>query len=203
MNEAGSVRMIALDMDGTLLGDDGQVRPRNLSALQVAEAAGIEIVIATGRRHCYAMRVLRPLGLHHANALISSNGTVTRTLGSFGANAIPSQLISHTHLPRATALWLCGHVQEFRNALVFTFDRVGPDGEDSRGALVVEDLDELNASIGRWMVANEPYIAHVRPIEDALADSDAEDGAIPGSLNRNAPIQAMLCGTIERMARAE
>jgi hydroxymethylpyrimidine pyrophosphatase-like HAD family hydrolase len=191
---SSNIRMIAIDMDGTLLGDDGRVSPRNLAALLAAEAAGIEVVVATGRRHSYAMHILRPLGLHHASALVSSNGTVTRTLGSFGANPIPSQLIARTHLPHATALWLCGHVDEFRNALVLTFDRVGPDGDDTRGALVVEHIEELNASIGRWMAANEPYIAHVNPIENALFD----DGT-----NHDAPIQAMLCGTVERMARAE
>jgi hydroxymethylpyrimidine pyrophosphatase-like HAD family hydrolase len=192
-----ATRMIAVDMDGTLLGDDGKVSPRNLAALLAAEAAGIAIVVATGRRHCYAMHILRPLGLDATSVLISSNGTVTRTLGSFGENPIASELIARTHLQHETALWLCGHVDEFRNALVLTFDRVGPDGEDTRGALVVEQLDELTASIGRWMAANEPYIAHVNPIEQALA-------ATPGSdPSQNAPIQAMLCGTIERMARAE
>ncbi len=191
---ADSIRMIAIDMDGTLLGDDGRVSPRNLAALLAAETAGIEIVVATGRRHSYAMHILRPLGLHHASALVSSNGTVTRTLGSFGANPIPSELIACTHLSHATALWLCRHVDEFRNSLVLTFDRVQPDGEDSRGALVVEHLDELNASIGRWMAANEPYIAHITPIELALSNNPD---------NRNVPIQAMLCGTINRMALAE
>ena len=181
-------------MDGTLLGDDGHVSPRNLAAIMAAEAAGIEVVVATGRRHSYAMRVLRPLGLGAANALISSNGTVTRTLGSFGSEPVASQPIARTNLPHATALWLCGHIGEFRNALVLTFDRVGPDGDDERGALVVEHLDELNASIGRWMAANEPYIAHVVPIENALIDSPD---------NVDSPIQAMLCGTVERMARAE
>jgi hydroxymethylpyrimidine pyrophosphatase-like HAD family hydrolase len=77
---------------------------------------------------------------------------------------------------------------------VITFDRVGPDGEDTRGALVVEHLDELHSSIGRWMQANEPYIAHVVPLEDALA----RDGS-----SGDAPIQMMLCGTVARMARAE
>jgi HAD superfamily hydrolase (TIGR01484 family) len=83
-------RLIALDMDGTLLGDDGRVSPRNLAALHAAQAAGILIVVATGRRHSYAMHVLRPLGLDHLSVLVSSNGTVTRTLGSFGADPIPS-----------------------------------------------------------------------------------------------------------------
>ncbi|HUD22240.1 MAG TPA: Cof-type HAD-IIB family hydrolase [Acidobacteriaceae bacterium] len=200
-----SIRLIAIDMDGTLLGDDGRVSPRNLAALHAMEARGIQLVIATGRRHSYAMRVLRPLDLRHKSILISSNGTVTRTLGACATSwrhdggsgeAIPSQLLARNYLPHATALWLCEALrgegeQDFRNAFVLTFDRTRPDGEDSRGALVAEHLDHLTASISRWMAANEPYLAQVTPIEDALADPD------------DPPIQAMLCGTLERMARAE
>jgi Cof subfamily protein (haloacid dehalogenase superfamily) len=180
--------MIAIDMDGTLLGEDGKVSRRNLAALHAAEANGIEIVVATGRRHSYAMRILRSLGLHHASALVSSNGTVTRTLGS---ETIATELIARAHLPSSTVLWLLEHIDEFRNALVLTFDTVGPDGEDTRGALVVEHLDELHSSIGKWMAVNEPYIAMVNPIERAL------------TLDSAAPIQMMLCGTVSRMAYAE
>ena len=180
MDEFGAVRMIAVDIDGTLA-VDGRVSERNLAALKAAERAGVSVVVATGRRHCYAMKVLRGLGLGEEDALISSNGTVTRTIGS--------RLLDRTLLPVQTAKWLCAHVEEFRDALVMTFDKVGPDGEDARGALVVERLEELNANIGRWMAANEPYILHVDPVERAL---EAE-----------APIQMMLCGTLERMRRAE
>jgi hypothetical protein len=189
-------RLIAIDMDGTLLGDTGQVSPRNLAALRAAHAAGVEVVVATGRRHSFAMRVLRPLGLPHASALVSSNGTVTRTLGHSDPIApIASQLIARNHLPAATARWLCSHLGEYRNALVLTFDRVGPDGDDTRGALVVEHLDQLTASISRWMEVNSPYIARVVPIELALESAESSQS--------NAPIQAMLCGTIERMRSAE
>ena len=181
------VRMIAVDMDGTLLGGDGKVSARNLAAMKAAEEAGVEVVVATGRRHCYAMRQLRGLGLNEENALVSSNGTVTRTLGA--------KLIERNLLAEPTALWLCSHLDEFRNALVVTFDRVRPDGEDDRGALVVEHLEELHGSIGKWMVANEPYIAHVNPIELALPGGGGDVA--------EAPIQMMLCGTVERMRRAE
>jgi hydroxymethylpyrimidine pyrophosphatase-like HAD family hydrolase len=174
-------RMIALDLDGTLLGAEARVSARNLAAIHAATDAGIEVVIATGRRHCYAMRVLRGLGLPEQNALVSSNGTVTRTIGA--------ELIERTLMSRETARELCGHLAEFRNAMVITFDLVLPDGEDARGALVVEELEDLHTSIGRWMEANAPYIEHVVPIEDAL-DGDA-------------PIQMMLCGSVERMRRAE
>jgi HAD superfamily hydrolase (TIGR01484 family) len=175
------MRLIAVDMDGTLVGPDGRVSERNLAAMKAAERAGMTVVVATGRRHSYAMRVLRGLGLREEDALISSNGTVTRTIGA--------KLLDRTLLPVETARWLCGHVEEFRNALVVTFDKVTDDGEDVRGALVVEHLAELNASISRWVAANEPYIKCVVPIEDALEGE--------------APISMMLCGSIERMRRAE
>jgi len=177
------IRMISIDMDGTLLGSNGKVSARNLAAIKAAEAAGVEVVVATGRRHCYAMRQLRGLGLREESALVSSNGTVTRTLGA------GSRLLNRSFLPTETALWLCNQMAEFRNALVMTFDMVGPDGEDARGALVVEHLEELHGSIDKWMTANAPYIQRVVPIERALEG--------------DAPIQMMLCGTVERMRRAE
>jgi len=176
-----AIRMIAVDLDGTLLGSDGRCGARNLAALKAAEDAGIYVAVATGRRHCYALHVLRELRLRHETLLVSSNGAVVRNFDS--------TLIERTLMDTATAEWLCGHLDEFRNALVVTFDRVGPDGEDARGALVIEEFEDLQASIAHWMRNNERYIEHVRPIED--------------SLREDAPIQMMLCGTVERMRRAE
>ena len=65
---------------------------------------------------------------------------------------------------------------------MLTFDR------ERRGALVVEQLEELSATVARWVATNRDYIEEVRPIENAL-DTD--------------PIQAMICGTIAQMERAE
>ena len=177
--------MIAIDMDGTLLGLDGKVSRRNLASLQLAHEHGAEVVIATGRRHCYAMQVLRGLGLDGSNALISSNGTVIRTLGA--------KLLHRQHIANRTARWLCEHIGEFRSTLLLTFDTVGPDGEDTRGALVCEGMAELHTSIGRWMKANEAYIQHVPSLETLLREAPED----------RSPIQAMLCGPIERMRAAE
>ncbi len=180
-----AVRMIATDLDGTLLGPDGQVSPRNRTALQLAAPAGVEVVIATGRRHCYAMKVLRELGLHDESILVSSNGAVVRTVACNGA----TRLLERRHLEPTASAWLLRTLGELRNALVITFDRVAESGEDQRGALVVEDFTDLHRSIDRWMIANEPYIERVVPLERALAGEQ--------------PIQMMLCGTVERMRRAE
>ncbi|MES2392136.1 MAG: HAD hydrolase family protein [Acidobacteriota bacterium] len=174
-------RVIAIDMDGTLLNSRAQVSPRNLAALRLAEDAGVEPVIATGRRHCYAMHVLRDQPLSPANALVTSNGTVIRTFAH--------ELLHRGHMPLSTARWLCANAGEFRSTLVLTFDNVDATGEDGRGALICERSNLLHGSINRWMDANERYLEHVDNIEDAL-------GGPP-------PIQMMICGTIDRMAQAE
>ncbi len=176
-----SIKLIALDLDGTLIGAEGRIGPRNIAALQAAQQAGIEVVIATGRRHSYALKVTSPIGLDESTLLVSSNGAVTRTFAS--------SLIERAHMEQPVAEWLCGHLGEFRNALVITFDKVDTTGQDQRGALVVEELDDLHSSIGKWMQANEAFIERVHPIEACLA--------------LEAPIQMMVCGSVERMRRAE
>jgi hydroxymethylpyrimidine pyrophosphatase-like HAD family hydrolase len=195
--------LIAIDIDGTLLSSEGKVSPRNRAALHAAHEAGIEVVIATGRRHAYAMRVLRELNLCEANALVSSNGTVVRTVGA--------ELIHRSHLPMETARWLCDQVSAFRDTLVFTFDKVAADGDDRRGALVCEASSQLHRNVDAWMQANEPYILRVERIEQALtsgtpdaaktsvavAEADELEEAPAG------PIQAMICGPVERMTEAE
>ena len=46
-----SYRMIALDLDGTLLTSRKQILPESLAALDLARKAGLEVMIVTGRHH--------------------------------------------------------------------------------------------------------------------------------------------------------
>jgi Cof subfamily protein (haloacid dehalogenase superfamily) len=54
------VRLIASDLDGTLLGEDGRISDRTLAAIQRAHERGIIVVAATGRSHRTAAPRLRP-----------------------------------------------------------------------------------------------------------------------------------------------
>jgi hydroxymethylpyrimidine pyrophosphatase-like HAD family hydrolase len=174
---ASPVRLIAIDIDGTLLPTvGGQVTARTCRALREAEAAGIELVIATGRRQAYAAPLIHPIGLDPETVLITSNGTVTRTLGG--------DRIDRFFLPLETARPLCGVLRQFGGITVFTFDREGP------GELVVESIDRLGAWILPWVNANRPWILEIDPLEDAF---DADD----------APVQGMICGSVEGMRDAE
>ena len=49
------IKVIASDMDGTLLGDNHKVAPETVEAIREAQAAGIRFMIATGRSYNGAM----------------------------------------------------------------------------------------------------------------------------------------------------
>ena len=166
-----SIRLLATDIDGTLLNPQFQISEGDLEALRRAHSAGIEIVLVTGRRHSFALPIAKQLGFDLW--LISSNGAVTRSL---------SGVTFHRDLmPAETCRRLCGAMQRFRGNTVLTFDK------ETKGAIVLERLDELGVSIRRWLEKNMEYIEFVVPIEDALVTD---------------PVQAMFCGSMDRMKPA-
>jgi Cof subfamily protein (haloacid dehalogenase superfamily) len=166
-----SIRLIATDIDGTLLNPQFQISENDLSALRRAHAAGIEVVLVTGRRHTFALPIAQQLGFDLW--LISSNGAVTRSLSGENFHRDP--------MPLETCRELCGAMQEFRGNTVLTFDK------ETKGAIVLEHLDDLNASIRRWLEKNMTYIEFVVPIESALLTD---------------PVQTMFCGSMARMSAA-
>ncbi|MFC5470036.1 Cof-type HAD-IIB family hydrolase [Cohnella suwonensis] len=67
-----NIRMIALDVDGTLLNDHHELTPRVREAVREAAKRGAEIVLCTGRGSTSALPVLRELGLK--GTMITHNG---------------------------------------------------------------------------------------------------------------------------------
>jgi Cof subfamily protein (haloacid dehalogenase superfamily) len=178
-----SIRVLAIDIDGTLTDPQFHVSARNIAALRAAHHTGIQVILATGRRHDYAMLVARELAI--PLLLLSSNGALVRSSDGKTLFADP--------LSAATARRLIRHMDEFRGHAVLTFDRPNVPGN---GSLVLERADELNQTVSRWLEVNRPYIKFVAPLEDALREED--------------PLQAMYCGKIafmeglqQRLAQAD
>lgn len=175
------LRLIAIDMDGTLLPTNSQtISERNARALKAAQEAGITVAIATGRRPAYTVPLLANLGLRADTPLIASNGAVLSTLGD---DVLGGDVIDRCHMPARVARGLCGVLRPF-GTVVFTFDRPG------RGELVLEDLEAAHGRIAIWVESNRNAIEVVKPLESALVDGDD-------------PIQGMGAGTISQMREAE
>jgi Cof subfamily protein (haloacid dehalogenase superfamily) len=149
---ADSIRLIAVDIDGTLLNPQFQISEPDLTALRNAHAEGIEVILVTGRRHAFALPIAQQLDFDLW--LICSNGAVTRSLSG--------ETFHRDLLPQQTCRDLCGVMQEFRGQTVLTFDK------DGRGAIVLEHLQALEVSIRHWLQKNMEYIEFVVPIENAL-----------------------------------
>lgn len=58
------MKIIAIDLDGTLLNEKGEVSFENKKALIKAESMGIKVIIATGRSYNAALKPLRAVDLH-------------------------------------------------------------------------------------------------------------------------------------------
>jgi HAD superfamily hydrolase (TIGR01484 family) len=69
-----SVRLVATDLDGTLVHSDGSVTARTRAALVAAEQAGVEVVFVTGRPLRWAEEVFEHVGGH--GLAIVSNGAL-------------------------------------------------------------------------------------------------------------------------------
>jgi Cof subfamily protein (haloacid dehalogenase superfamily) len=76
------IQLLALDLDDTLLRADLTISPRNKAALKAAEAAGVRIVLASGRAVPAMERYAEELGMfERPGYMISDNGsTVSSTL---------------------------------------------------------------------------------------------------------------------------
>jgi len=172
-----SIRLLALDIDGTLLNPQFQISDADMAALRRARDCGIEIVLVTGRRHDFALPIAKLLGFDLW--LISSNGAITRSL--------QGETFYRDLLPVEVCRQLCQAMIAFRGNTVLTFDKRG------KGAIVLEHMDELENSIRRWLEKNLEYIDFVVPVEDSLVTDPVQAmfcGPIPRMREALAALQA-------------
>ena len=148
------IRLIAIDLDGTLLDSQGHVPEANRAAIAQALAAGIEIVIATGRRFDFARLVFEQLPT--PLTLILSNGAIVK---SHDGETRMRRL-----LPRAIARNVLASTPEHRGSAAVIFDR------PREGQVVFETIDWEHPHHHRFFELNRAFLTEVRPLEDALTE---------------------------------
>ncbi|MFE9686453.1 HAD-IIB family hydrolase [Streptomyces sp. NPDC006285] len=111
-------RLIATDLDGTLLGDDKAVSPRTVAALAAAEAAGIEVFFVTGRPARW-MDVVSEHVHGHGLAICGNGAAVVDLHGGPGAH----RFVKVRELARENALDAVRLLRDAAPGTLFAIER--------------------------------------------------------------------------------
>ena len=148
------VRLIGIDIDGTLLDSTGRMPEANCTAIHDAVAAGVHIALATGRSYPFARPVadVLPPGI----SLIVSNGAVERRMDG--------STLARRLLDRNVARSVLDGTRDQRHAAALIFDR------DADRQVVYETMDWDHPGRQRYWSRNHSHIAQSVPLEDALIE---------------------------------
>jgi 5-amino-6-(5-phospho-D-ribitylamino)uracil phosphatase len=181
------VRLIALDIDGTLLRGDRTISARTRLAIDRARAIGVRVVLVTGRRHPSARRVAEDLGgelplVLHNGALVVENGRVLRC-----------RPLSCAAARRAISAGRAAGVEPVLHC-----------GKDGEGWLLVDAAAQPRGLVGYYL---ERARGDVRAVPDLVAAVAAEEpiqvmfGGERVEMERIAPLLDAELGTDARVER--
>jgi Cof subfamily protein (haloacid dehalogenase superfamily) len=172
-NRGVPIKLIALDIDGTLLDSSSQLPGENIRAVVEARAQGIEILLVSGRRFDFARSIGEqlPCELH----LIVSNGSLIKSK--------MGETLQRLLLPSDSARRVLEATPEFRSGAAVVFDR------PRAGQVVLEHADWDDPFRGGYFRRNREFIAEVSPLTACL---DGED-----------PIQVMYTGMCRTVRQAK
>jgi Cof subfamily protein (haloacid dehalogenase superfamily) len=164
------IRLVALDIDGTLIGDDLLLRDRTVAAVRAARRRGVCVSLVTGRMSTSAIVFARELGL--TDPIVAYQGALIRELRPEGDERL-GRLIHHRPLAadvaREVVTWsraagLEPHVNHLERFVIRADD---PRAEDyssflgSRAEIVPDLLAWLRHPVSKLLAVG------VEPIDDA------------------------------------
>lgn len=153
-----AIRLLAIDLDGTLLNSQFEVSARDRDAVVAAARLGVEIVLITGRRYATACKMAAQLPVEAT--VISSSGALIR-------DARGATLRRHL-LPAAKARAVLEATHPAPGSALLLFDRNG------KGEVVTEGLDPAHEPIAGYFQRNQEYLEPVVPLTAALTEDPIE-----------------------------
>jgi Cof subfamily protein (haloacid dehalogenase superfamily) len=166
------IRLIAIDIDGTLLDSRGRLPDAHREAVVDAHARGIEIALVTGRSFHFALptAALLPIPL----TLVCNNGALVKSQdGDTGLRKL---------LPRDAARRVLAEMRDYEDCVAIIFDR--PSGTDAR-QMVFDRMDWTHPQRSGYYEKNKAFIARA---PEGLAGMLIED-----------PVQVMFNGSVGPM----
>jgi Cof subfamily protein (haloacid dehalogenase superfamily) len=148
-----AVKLIALDIDGTLLDSRWTLPEANRAAIAEATRRGIEVALVTGRRYDFAMPIATQIGA--PLTMIVSNGAVIRTING------------ETHLrhllSRETAARVLEITKPWRDSTAVIFDRPPKN-------VILEVFATDDPVRSAYYARNKEFIGHAAPLESCLTE---------------------------------
>jgi Cof subfamily protein (haloacid dehalogenase superfamily) len=149
-----AIRLIALDIDGTLLNSKWKVSEGNRAAIAEATRRGIEVALVTGRRYDFALPVAKQID--SPLTMIVNNGALVRSNDG------------HTHvrhlLPRGVAKRVLDATREWREGTAVVFDR--PVAKQ----VILERINWEDLERVPYYTRNREFLAEVQPLESCLEE---------------------------------
>lgn len=173
------IRLIGIDVDGTLLDSQGVMPPANRDAIHEAVAAGIHVALVTGRSYPFARPVAEPLP--STITLIVSSGAVERSMDG--------STLARRLLDREVARAVLDRTKPYRDAAALIFDR------DAGRQFVYESMDWEHPGRKNYWSRNQSLLAHASPLEDALSEDP-----IQVMFNGGVDVMRLLSETLRRQA---
>jgi len=150
---ASSFKLLAVDLDGTLLDSAHRVPTRNRAALHRAHQAGIKIVLCTGRSFTETRPILDEIGLD-LDASVTAGGAILTDVAT-------SKTIARTSIPREDAHAATEWFQRRGYAVLWLYDpdEAGFDGYDIAGP-------RRHAKYDRWVARTPCDVRSIDHIPD-------------------------------------
>jgi Cof subfamily protein (haloacid dehalogenase superfamily) len=163
------IRLLAIDIDGTLLDSRGRLPDAHRDALIEASAIGVEVALVTGRSYHFTGAVVERLPI--PLTLIVNNGAVVKRKDGVTE-------LRHV-LPRDAARRILDETRHLDDSVAVVFDR--PDERQ----IVFERMDWSHPNRRGYFDKNKAFITRTpSPLRDALTED---------------PIQVMFNGSVEPM----
>jgi Cof subfamily protein (haloacid dehalogenase superfamily) len=175
LKTGNKIRLIALDIDGTLLDSNSEVPEANRKAIEAAVEAGIEIALVTGRRFDFALPIAEQIPC--PLTMVVNNGAVVK---SKDGKTHLKHLLPHTMARSVLRL-----VKHYRDGAAVVFDRV------RSNQVIYEKIDWEDPRRKAYFVRNREFLAQVCPLEDCLIE-DPIQVMYTGSVSEMQDVAAML-----------
>jgi len=148
------IRLIAIDIDGTLLDSQWKVPEANRIAIAEAVARGIEVALVTGRRFDFAAPIGRQLGAEVT--MIVNNGALVKS--------IDGKTHLRNLLPAAVARTVLAATESFIDGAAVVFDRL------RENQVIFEKLNLEDPSRRGYYERNKDFISFCSPLAECLTE---------------------------------